>query len=275
MKYQSCQLLRRQFQALQKVEGLSLRGWSESVELSPAYVSLVLNSKRLPNLVTLKRLGEYLDMDKLALNQLVEAYQEDWLKKNNIRATVIRKTRPQQKMHDDVEVPLMEGADLYRSWLNMGIAEFTLCEGFTEDPLRLARLFEVTPQDVRQSLHWLISSGYLVRDEHGLLKKKFAKVRFPVTQRSRKVMRGFHKQMMLRAIRHMESHVEQEAFARRLINGYTISVNPEKIEKAQVMLQKAMLEIAQMLSEGECTEVYQLQVQFFPLTGRETGRKSG
>ena len=267
MKYQCCQLLKKQFQELRKVEGLSLRGWSESVDLSPAYVSLVLNSKRLPNLETLSKLGEHLDMDKLALTQLKEAYQEDWLKKNNIRATVIRKSRAKKQIHDGVEVPLMEDVDLFKSWLNLAIAEFTLCEGFTEDPLRLGRLFGVTPQHVRQALQWLTSTGFLVRDDQGVLRKKHAKVRFPVTQRSRKIMRDFHKQMMLRAIRHMESHVEQKSFERRLINGYTISVNPEKVEQAKVMLQKAMLEIAQALSEGDAKEVYQLQVQFFPLTG--------
>ena len=266
MRYQSCHLLRKQFQELKKAEGLSLRSWSESVGLSPTYISLVFNSKRLPNLETLRQLGQYLEMDKLALSQLKEAYQLDWLKKNNIKATPIKRAA-KKSQEDDIEVTLMDDTDIFKSWLNLALSEFTLCYGFTEAPKELSKLFSVSPEEIKQSFRWLISSGFLVRDENGVLKKKYQKVRFPVSQRSRQQMRSFHKQMMLKAIRHMEVHTQQEIYQKRLINGYTIAVNPEKVETAQVMLQKSMIEIAKLLSSGEKTsEVYQLQVQFFPLT---------
>lgn len=267
MRFQSCQLLRKQFQELKKVEGLSLRSWSESVGLSPTYISLVFNSKRLPNLETLRQLGQYLEMDKLALTQLKEAYQLDWLKKNNIKATPIKKAS--KKNEDDIEVTMMDDTDIFKSWLNLALSEFTLCDGFTEDPRELSKLFAAGPEEIKQSFKWLISSGFLVRDENGVLKKKYKKIRFPISHRSRQQMRSFHKQMMLKAIRHMEINTDQEAYSRRLINGYTIALDPNKIEEAKLMLQKSMIEIAHLLSSGEKTsEVYQLQVQFFPLIKR-------
>ena len=266
MRFQSCQILRKQFQELKKAEGLSLRSWSESVGLSPTYISLVFNSKRLPNLDTLRQLGQYLEMDKLALAELKEAYQLDWLKKNNIKATPIKK--PTKKIEsEDIEVTMMDDTDIFKSWLNLALSEFTLCDGFTEDAKELSKLFAASPEEIKQSFKWLLSSGFLVRDENGVLKKKHKKVRFPVSQRSRQQMRSFHKQMMMKAIRHMETHTEQEIYQKRLINGYTIAVDPDKVEAAQVLLQKSMIEIAELLTSGEKTsEVYQLQVQLFPLT---------
>lgn len=268
MSFQSCQILRKQFQELKKMDGISLRGWSESVGLSPTYISLVLNSKRLPNLETLKQLGLHLEMDKLALAELKDAYQVDWLKKNNIKATPIKKST-KKTSKEDIEVTLMDDTDIFKSWLNLAIAEFTGCDGFTEEPNRLSKLFAASPEEIKQSLYWLTSSGFLVRDENGALKKKYKKVRFPISHRSRQQMRSFHKQMMLKAIRHMETNTDQEAFQRRLINGYTIAVAPDKVETAKIMLQKSMIEIAQLLSSDKTTEVYQLQVQLFPLTAKK------
>lgn len=264
MRFQSCQMLRKQFQELKKAEGLSLRGWSDAVGLSPAYISLVFNSKRLPNLETLRQMGEFLDMDKFALSQLKDLYQIDWLKKNNIQAAPIK--RAIKKIKDDVEVTLMDETDIFKSWLNLALTEFTLCDGFTEDANRLSKIFSASPEEIKESFRYLVRSGFLERDENGTLRKKFKKVRFPITPRSRQQMRSFHKQMMLKAIKHMEINIDQESYDRRLITGYTIAVAPEKIDEAKIMLQKSLAEIAEHLSDGSAKEVYQLQVQLFPLS---------
>lgn len=86
MQYLSCQILQRHFSALKKSTGVSLRSWSAIVDLSPTYVSLVFNSKRFPNVETLAKLGEHLQMDKEALARLKDAYLLDLLKKNKIKA---------------------------------------------------------------------------------------------------------------------------------------------------------------------------------------------
>ncbi len=262
MRFQSCHLLNKQFQELKKAEGLSLRSWSESIGLSPAYISLVFNSKRLPNFTTIKQMGEFLEMDKLAIAQLKDAYQLDWLKKNNIKAMPIKRV---SKPKDNTEITLMDDTDVFKSWLNLALTEFTMCDGFTEDANRLSKIFLVSPEEVKESFRYLLKSGFLERDNNGVLKKKFTKVRFPISHRSRQQMRSFYKQMMLKATKHMEANVDQESYERRLITGYTISVVPEKIEEAKLMLQKSLNEIAEHLSGGQAKEVYQLQVQFFPL----------
>lgn len=265
MSFKSCQMLLKQFNELKKVDGLSLRGLSRAAGLSPAYLSLVFNSKRLPNLEMLKKIGENLEMDKFALAQLKDAYQIDWLKKNNISALPTPKVR-RSKSQASPEIALMEDTDLFKSWLNLAISEFTLCDGFVEDPVRLAKIFSTTSKDVTNAIHWLTVSGFLKRDEQGILKKVHHKIRFPISHRSRATMRSFHRQMMLKAIKHMELKTDVESYSRRLITSYTMAVNPEKVEEAKLMIQKALVEIAEHLTEGPSREVYQLQVQLFPLT---------
>lgn len=266
MKFRSSQILNKHFKKLKDSDGVSLRAWAESLELSPTYLSLVLSSKRLPSPETLKKIARSLDMDRLAVSELKEAHQADWLSQKNVKVAA-PKTKAQKRIEsDEVEVTLMEDAEVLRTWLNLAIAEFTGCQGFTEDIERLARVFSTSKSEVQMALHWLLSSGFLVRDEKGVLQKKYEKVRFPTSTRSREIIRNFHKQMILKSVKHMEAHTDSEAFKSRLITGYTVAVDPEKIETAQVMLQEALIEISRHLSSGESKEVYQLQVQLFPLS---------
>lgn len=270
MTFQSSRILQRHFLKMKEADGLSLRGWADSVGVSPTYLSLVLNSKRLPNLQMLKQLANGLDVDKLVVSDLKEAYQIDWLKKNKVSLPKTRKPHTKAAaLNEDVEVTLMDDTQVLRSWLNLAIAEFTGCDGFTEDPERLSQIFSVHKADVQRSLTCLISSGFLIRDDSGRLKKQFQKVRFPTSSYCRQLIRDFHKQMILKAVKHMETRTDMKAFKSRTITGYTIAVNPDKIEQAQVMIQQALIDISRHLSDGQCTEIYQLQAQLFPLTTKK------
>ena len=64
----------------------------------------------------------------------------------------------------------------------------------------------------------------------------------------------------------LETKTFDSDFQKRLINGFTLAFNPANTEKVKAKLQELMSEISIAGSEGECTEVYQLNLQFFPLS---------
>lgn len=268
MKFQSAHILQTYFEKLKEEDGFSLRQWSSIVGLSPTYLSLVLRSKRFPRAEMVVKIGRSLQMDRLALAELEEAHKLDWIKLKKIRLPDRLRKTTTTKLIPSVEVTLMEDAEVLRSWLNLALAEFTLCENFSEDVDALARIFSVRTEDIKQSLYWLLSSGFLLRDENGRLRKKSTKIRFPTSPRSRELIRDFHRQMIKKALAHMERQTDRESFERRLITGYTISVDPSQIGEAQTMIEKSLVEIAERISNGACTQVYQLQVQFFPLSAK-------
>jgi len=72
--------------------------------------------------------------------------------------------------------------------------------------------------------------------------------------------------MMRRGLLQLERPVDQSSFQNRLFTGYTVAVDPDKILEAKNLIHKFLLETCQLLSTGPCTQVYQLQVQFFPHT---------
>ena len=148
--------------------------------------------------------------------------------------------------------------------LHMAILEVSGCRNFSESLRSLAIRFSSSESKVRAALDDLLRSGHLVRKPNGRLQKTAEKMRIP-TQRSRAIVRNFHAQMMKKAIAHMTTPTTAPDFSDRLMTGFTISVNPEHLEEAKLILQKALLQIAELLSSGECERVYQLQAQLFPL----------
>ena len=64
----------------------------------------------------------------------------------------------------------------------------------------------------------------------------------------------------------MLTGTDDQAFKRRLITSVSFSMNPEKLTKGKERIMELIYEIADILSEGACTEIYQLNVQLYPLT---------
>ncbi|MBK7959754.1 MAG: DUF4423 domain-containing protein [Bdellovibrionales bacterium] len=55
----------------------------------------------------------------------------------------------------------------------------------------------------------------------------------------------------------------QEDFERRLITSISCAVNPSQIPLAKQRLAEALREVRDILTEGECTDVFFLQAQLF------------
>jgi hypothetical protein len=64
-----------------------------------------------------------------------------------------------------------------------------------------------------------------------------------------------------------------ESFERRLITGISIAANPENLDRARDILLAALHEVASVLSEGECTELYHLNAQLFSVLAQHPKKK--
>jgi hypothetical protein len=81
-------------------------------------------------------------------------------------------------------------------------------------------------------------------------------------------VRHYHGQILSLA-REQLNRTAQEDFEGRFIGGLSVAINPEHLAAAKLKIQAALAEAGELLSRGPCTEVYQLQVQFFPVTKPE------
>ncbi|MGZ3771926.1 MAG: TIGR02147 family protein [Bdellovibrio sp.] len=255
-------LLKEAFMNLKKHDGFSLRQWSQIVDLSSSYLNLVINSKRLPPKQSLLKLAQSLNFDKLATESLLEAYEHDWLKLKGISSN---KDQSLLKQFKEFHTVAEDDSVLLKSWLHLAVLEFSTCENFTSDPVDLAKIFNTSPSNIKIVLFDLLDSGFLIKTPEGQLKKINLKMRVP-TSRSREVVRNFHIENLKNAIHHLQTFKDQESFQKRLITGYTVAVNSNKLEEAKLMIEKSMIEIVNQLTDGASEEIYQFQIQLFPLT---------
>lgn len=263
--FESSAILQKAFLKLKASDGFSVRKWSGLVGISPATLNLILNSKRLAPKKHLKELADSLDFDAVSLDKLQKAHTRDWiLLKGYGEANA--KSIPASEAPDLNEIT-EDDSVLLKSWLHLALLEFVTCDNFREDTAYIAAKFKVAPRAVILALADLEKAEYIIR-KGGHWTKSHQKMRIP-TKRSREIIREYHLQTLTKVMEHLRSAKDQDSFERRLITGYTVAVNPAQVAKIKLALEKALIEACSSLSEGECTEVYQLQLQLFPYTRKD------
>jgi hypothetical protein len=64
----------------------------------------------------------------------------------------------------------------------------------------------------------------------------------------------------------MQLTPSEQDFSERLISGVAFAGNPSKLPEAKVIIEEAMYKAAELLASGNCTEIFQLNLQLFKLS---------
>lgn len=154
--------------------------------------------------------------------------------------------------------------DLLRNWYYIAVLDLVTLSNFQNNPEWISKKLKISVYQAQTAVQILFKSGLLVED-CGSWKKSKHKLRFS-TKNSKESVRLFHKQLMEKAITELTTKTDEAAFKKRLITGLSIATNPDNLERAKVRLNEMMFELSQILSEGECTELYHIGAQLFSLT---------
>lgn len=243
-------------------EGLSLRQWSILFGMSPTYLNLILKSERLISERALLKVVKGLDLDDISKNNLIEVRNFDWLKlkKINLKTTTDQNKTNKVKYAKEI----LDDSILFKSWLHFAILDFSTCDNFTEDVQILSQYFNSPPHFVKHAIMDLETSGYLVRDQNGKLSKKNQHMRVPVP-RSSKAIRDFHVLMLKKATQTLSQQPKSEEVVNRYVSSFTLAVNDNHLPLAREMLNEAVHKIVEQLGSGNCSNVYQFQIQLLPL----------
>ena len=102
-------------------------------------------------------------------------------------------------------------------------------------------------------------------------KKVHSRLEIP-TARPEEAIRHFHLQMIQKAIDAANS-TNAEDFAARDITGMTMPLNPARLPEAKARIKRFRRSLMSYVTRGKCTELYQLNVQLFPLTRSKPNRR--
>lgn len=242
--------------------GYSLRALARDLALSPAFVSKVLSGKKLPPKERLQKFSYVLELDVLEKEYVVKTLLLNDFGKAVI-ATGARRTAAKARAapRKTSESPSKQ---VLSSWLNLA-----LLEGLTLAPPHnsieaLRERLGVTAVALKRALETLAEAGLIQKADEQWQKSE--KHIYFAGGRSRSEVRAFHDMMIAKARHELTAKTSPEDYQRRLINGFTMAVNPAHLERVKAKIIRFMDELSHEASDGECEDVYQLNVQFFPLT---------
>jgi uncharacterized protein (TIGR02147 family) len=235
-------------------QNLSLRAMARIMGISPSYFSEILNGKKNIPTHKLKNILETLDIDDFAALYL----------KNCLR----------QEGHRDYSISDEDFLDLYRDfneddfnifkeWFYVPLMELTTLSNFINDNTWMAKKLGISEAEVGVAIFHLKKAKYLT-NENGKLTKTDKQLIYKV-KNPQKRAQTYHKNMILKGTEQFERNTQQD-FERRAISSYTLAVNPEILNDVMKKLKEDVLTSASIASQGDCTEVYQLNLQFYPLT---------
>ena len=252
-------ILKKSWLRLKKKDSLdwSLRSLAKEAGISPGYLSKIFSGQKPLRARHAKKLIEILRLDDIN-REIVLTYYETPQK--NISSKFLM-----PKNMDSFELPNEKSEWLLEKWYRLPILDLMTTSNFENNPKFIAKRLGLTVSIVEDSINKLVEENLAYKDNEGILKKVHKKIRFPTTI-SKRSIRNYHKSQLERGIFELDTKVAPKDFKNRLIVGLSIASNPQKLDEAKNILHMALYKAAEILSDGECTEVYQMNLQFFPVT---------
>ena len=247
---------------------MSVRALAARLELSPSYLHKVFRGEKPLSLKLLPTIAQKLQLDHHEVAELQRLVLRAAEERKFEKVRGLRKAEKNDKSTPLVqEYEALGRSDLWllENWYILPIYNLAATEGFTPSADWVAGRLGISTEQAQKALQRLIEAGYLVEKEDGSMKPSKMRLRFP-TQRSHPTVRNFHSAMIRKSEKQLMQAKDESAFRRRLISGITLAADPNKMEEAKRVLEEAAYRAAEILTDGECTEVIQLNLQMFPLT---------
>jgi uncharacterized protein (TIGR02147 family) len=152
---------------------------------------------------------------------------------------------------------------LLQEWYHVPLLDLTATRDFKNDPRWIAKRLGISTDQARSGLDRLIRLG-LLEATNGSLKKTHANI-WITTKKSKRLTRTYHQHMLQRAIDHLEV-ASGDTVDQREVSSVTIPIDPAKLPEAKRRIDKFRRSLWRFLTDGENLELYQFNLQLFPLT---------
>lgn len=260
----SHQILLKAFKAKVKVNGAySQRALARDLGLSATFVTKILTGEKAVPSERYKKLFQVLNMDVSLQSLFIRSVVLESLPSSELRQ-MAKSAFQSESRFENYQYESSKQFGVLKNWYNIPILNYLTCETRERSVSAIATYFGLTEQQVQHSLTEM-EKIELVRQVEGVWSKTSQHNYFPTTKSS-EIIRDFHRQMIKKSYEEL-SKIAPDDFEKRLITSFSIAANPEHIEPTKKRIADFLGELSHELSEGSCQEVYQCNIQFFPLTG--------
>lgn len=251
--------------------GYSFRSFSKAAGFtSPNFIKLVMEGKKNLTSDSALKLAGAMDLDPEAAAYFQDLVQFSQAKSLETKRQYLERIDQRHRRNQPAGLENADAAYL-RHWYLPAIREMTAIPGFREDPQWIAGrlVFPVPLREIREAMKFLEENGFLHRDGKNRLSPK-ERTLATGDMGSKKTLamaaRSYHLQMAELA-RNALFHLPKE---RRSVANTTLSLSRKGYEAALKRIEALRFELLELAaSESGARDVFQLNVNLFPLTQEE------
>lgn len=247
-----------------KKKSWSYGAWALSLNLkTTSSITKIINGERDPGPEIAQKLISYFDF-----NEKQAQYFKDLIRlqkiKNDPRLSVLLMEK-MGKDNPDSRLRIMDDKSflVISNWYYLALREFCRMENFREEPEWISENFQfkVTARDITQAIKNLLQLGLLKRDSKGLLYLAEGRVDSTTDIASEGIKR-YHEQML----EHARTALRKFSIDEREVTSTSLLMSSKNMDKAKQLIRDFKYKFEKLMEEDTGDQVYQLQVQLFPLT---------
>lgn len=243
----------------------SLRGVAAKLKISPSYWSKILKGQKNLPAELIPKILAVLKMDEQQTQELQLAILGD-VNQKLARKTGVKTLRSPKTQTEDFSLLGKNEFWLLEDWYYLPLLNLVALKEFVPETSWISQRLGLPLDRTRSALERLIHQGFLVRTDEGRLERMEMKLRFPTT-RSHASVRAYHHAMIQKAAKVLVSDTAERGFDDRLISSISFAGSSQHIKEARALLEEALYKAAQLMAASDsCDEVFQLNLQFFPVT---------
>jgi len=253
------------FEKTQRNRSYSLRAFARDLGVSHGYVSLILNGKRRVHPKLAAAFADKLKLDAGKGRELVESARHGFW-----QATIPNPTKSAPDSGADFFHVEMDRFKVLSEWYHVALLDLTTLPEFKPTYSWAGRALGIKPSEVKAAVGRLSRLGLLEVSPQGW-RKTHKMLSVPAAAPSAAV-RNFHRQMIGKALETLES-AEPEDFAARHVVGTTMAIDRSRLPEAKRRVEKFRRSLLKFLAGSEPTDLYQLNLQLFPLVKKRSAKK--
>jgi uncharacterized protein (TIGR02147 family) len=238
----------------------SLRAFARDLGTSAAVLSMVLQGKRPVSSEKAISWADRLKFPSEKRQQLLKAVTEDL---HGRLDPTIRRTRAMEEKMAYMQLQIDQFA-IISDWWHFGLMNLVKLKNFQSDIAWMSERLGISADECSEALDRLQRMG-LMECTDGTWSRTARPLETP-TDLPSEAIRSFHRQNIRRAL----SSIDDVSIEERDITSIMITTDKAKLEEAKKRIRLFRKELAAFLGESQGDEVYSLNIQLFPQTGRKS-----
>jgi uncharacterized protein (TIGR02147 family) len=249
-------LLIKEFQNRKsKNPSYSLRAFARYLDLFPSALSELLNAKRPVSVRVGEKILQRLPVSADEMLNLLSALKKGaWERK--ARRTPWDESLDSAFTHMD-----MDSFRLVSDWYYFGILSLAETAGFRDDAAWVSARLGITVFEAKDGLQRLTRLGLLRPNQQGQLAPTGAQLATTTDIPNIALRRSLHQNLDLARL-----SLDRDGVNARDFSSITMAIDPARISEAKKLIKKFRRNLCRLLESGEKKEVYNLNIELFPLT---------